>query len=349
MPLSSLPTGCFTITGSTMAEAIAMHTTQGMQAGQAREASPVPGAPQAPQAVEATGVSGKAGVRESEENAVPQNRRATVRTRDGVELALHHWPAMGTVRATVALVHGLAEHAGRYAALAQRLNAAGIELFSVDLRGHGQSPGARVWVDRFDQYLLDAEALLGVAARGAGPLFLMGHSMGGTISALYAAENLTDEGPALSGLILSSAALAPGRDVPKWLIALSGVVSRFLPHVPTMKVDAAWLSRDPAAVEANRSDPLVHHGGIPARTGAGILDAMTRIERSRANLRMPVLVFHGTADKLTEPDGSREFSKHLGSTDRTLVLYDGSYHETMNDLDRERVIAAVIDWIIARA
>jgi acylglycerol lipase len=276
----------------------------------------------------------------------------TIRARDGVELALYHWPVEGErmPRATVALVHGLAEHAGRYVTLALRLNAAGIELFAIDLRGHGHSPGARAWVEHFDQYLLDAETLLNAAARSRrSPLFLMGHSMGGTISALYAAERLADDGPALAGLILSSAALAPGRDVPRWLVAVSRIVSCLLPRLPTMKVDASWLSRDPAAVEANRADPLVYHGGMPARTGAGILDAMARIERGRANLRMPVLVYHGTADKLTEPEGSREFSAHVGSADRTLVLYEGSYHETMNDLDQQRVVDALISWILARS
>lgn len=283
-----------------------------------------------------------------------QDHKTRLLTRDGVELVLHHWPAGGDgpPRATVALVHGLAEHAGRYEALARRLNAAGIALFAVDLRGHGQSPGARAWVEQFDEYLLDAEALLGVAAQGSAqggaPLFLMGHSMGGTISALYAVERLGDNGPAISGLILSSAALVPGSDVPRVLIALSRIISRLLPRLPTMKVDATWLSRDPVAVEANRTDPLVHHGGIPARTGAGILDAMTRIERRRANLRLPVLVFHGTADKLTEPEGSREFSKHVGSADRMLVLHEGSYHETMNDLDQARVVDGLIAWILAR-
>ncbi|MXN60992.1 serine aminopeptidase domain-containing protein, partial [Burkholderia pseudomallei] len=108
-------------------------------------------------------------------------------------------------------------------------------------------------------------------------------------------------------------------------------------------------SRDPAVVEANRADPLVHHAAVPARTGAEILDAMARIERGRGTLRVQVLVYHGTDDKLTEPDGSRAFGARIGSPDRTLTLYEGGFHETMNDLERERVIGALIAWVHARA
>lgn len=275
-------------------------------------------------------------------------RVSTVRTRDGIELAIYHWPVAGVARATVALVHGLAEHAGRYAALAERLNAAGIELLSVDLRGHGHSPGKRVWVDRFDQYLDDTQALLSVASRRGTPLFLMGHSMGGAIAALYAVERLDPSGAPCAGLILSSAALAPGRDVPKWMIPLSRLISRWMPNFPAMKIDASPLSRDPVIVEESRNDPLVHHGAVPARTGAEILDGMARIARGRAALRLPVLVFHGTADKLTEPEGSREFGAQVGSPDRTVTMYEGGYHETMNDIERDRVIDALIAWIVAR-
>ena len=271
-----------------------------------------------------------------------------VTTRDGIGLPLYRWPAIGARRATVALVHGLAEHAGRYAALAGRLNAAGIELLAIDLRGHGGAPGKRARIERFDDYLLDAEALLSVAAHDGSPLFLMGHSMGGAIAALYAIERLPGSGQRLAGLILSSPALAPGRDVPRWMLTMSQIISRIWPGFPAMKIDAALLSRDPATVEANRNDPLVHHGSIPARTGAEILLAMERIEHGRAGLRVPLLVYHGTADKLTEPEGSRVFGKHAGSPDKTLTLHEASYHETMNDLDRERVIGELIGWIEAR-
>ncbi|MBU9165420.1 alpha/beta hydrolase [Burkholderia multivorans] len=274
-----------------------------------------------------------------------------LRTADGVELASYRWPAdarAAAPRATVALLHGLAEHAGRYAPLAARLNAAGIDLLAIDLRGHGRSPGKRAWVARFDEYLDDADALVAEAARAPTPLFLMGHSMGGAIAALYAIERAPARGRTLAGLVLSSPALAPGRDVPRWMLALSRVISRVWPTFPAIRIDAALLSRDADVVAANRADPLVHHGPVPARTGAEILDAMARIERGRDTLRVPVLLYHGTADKLTEPDGSRTFGARVGSADRTLTLYEGGFHETMNDIERERVIDALIGWIDAR-
>ncbi|MCA7956370.1 lysophospholipase [Burkholderia multivorans] len=274
-----------------------------------------------------------------------------LRTADGLELAPYRWPADARAappRATVALLHGLAEHAGRYAPLAARLNAAGIDLLAIDLRGHGRSPGKRAWVARFDEYLDDADALVDEAARAPTPLFLMGHSMGGAIAALYAIERAPARACTLAGLVLSSPALAPGRDVPRWMLALSRLISRVWPTFPAIRIDAALLSRDADVVAANRADPLVHHGPVPARTGAEILDAMARIERGRSALRVPVLVYHGTADKLTEPDGSRTFGARVGSADRTLTLYEGGFHETMNDIERERVIDALIGWIDAR-
>ena len=282
-------------------------------------------------------------------SVAPQPERSQITTRDGLALPVYRWRAAGLRCATVVLVHGLAEHAQRYATLAQTLNANGIELVAVDLRGHGNAPGRRAWIERFDDYLLDAQALVAEAARNDGPLFLMGHSMGGAIAALHAIGQQADGRRTLSGLILSSPALAPGRDVPRWMLALSQKISRVWPRFPAMKIDAALLSREQRVVDANRSDPLVHHGAIPARTGAELLLAMQRIEQGRARLRTPLLIWHGTADKLTEPEGSRDFGAHAGSSDKTLTFYDGSYHETMNDLDRERVIDALTAWILKRS
>lgn len=291
---------------------------------------------------------------------MPKAERSTystsnITTRDGLNLHLHRWQAAPTFPkplARIALVHGLAEHARRYEAFALRLNAAGIELIAMDLRGHGKSPGERVWIDSFDDYLLDTDALLGVAETTAPsgiPLFLMGHSMGGAIAALYAAERLPESGRKLAGMILSSAALKPPADAPRLKLALGRLVSRLMPRFPALTIDPTTLSRAHGVIEANRRDPLVHHLAIPARTAAQIVAAMARIAARRALITLPLFVFHGTHDALTNPDGSREFEANTGSLDKTLLILEGSYHETLNDLDRDRVIKALVDWTLVRA
>ncbi len=282
--------------------------------------------------------------------------RAQVRSADGLGLVAFRWQGWAaadggrqTPRATVALLHGLAEHARRYDALAARLAAAGIELVAIDLRGHGCSPGRRTWVDRFDQYLDDADALVSFARREDVPLFLMGHSMGGAIAALYAIERAPARGQPFAGLVLSSPALAPGRDVPRWMLAASRFMSRAWPRFPALKIDAALLSRDPRgggrqprrSAGPARRRARAHRRGNPGRDGA---------HRARARLA-------GAADadlprhrRQADRTGRQPRVRRAGrAADKTLTLYAGNYHETMNDLERERVIGALIDWIVARS
>ncbi|SAK70744.1 hydrolase [Caballeronia fortuita] len=280
---------------------------------------------------------------------------SAVTTRHGVELFLHRWQPVADAErdaphARIALIHGLGEHAGRYDALAVALNAAGIELIAIDLRGHGKSSGERAWVRVFTDYLRDADVLLEActATPPAGtPLFLMGHSMGGTVAALYAAERAQEKN--LAGLILSSPALKIGAGTPRWKAKLSRIVGTVAPRVAAFSIDPALLSRAPGVVEAYKRDPLVFHGAVPARTAAQILAGMARVAASRGDIKLPILVFHGSADAICDPAGSREFEAHAGSTDSTLAIHEGSAHETLNDLDRERVIRELIDWTLVRA
>jgi alpha-beta hydrolase superfamily lysophospholipase len=277
---------------------------------------------------------------------------SAVTTRHGVELFLHRWhPAPGIeLNARIALVHGLGEHAGRYDALATALNAAGIELIAIDLRGHGKSSGERAWVRVFTDYLRDTDVLLEACAAtppAGTPLFLMGHSMGGTIAALYAAERA--QANKLAGLILSSPALKIGPGTPRWKAKLSRIVGVVAPRVAAFSIDPALLSRAPGVVEAYKRDPLVHHAAVCARTAAQILAGMERVAEKRGDIKLPLLVFHGSADAICDPAGSREFEANAGSTDTTLIIHEGSAHETLNDLDRERVIRELIDWTLVRA
>jgi alpha-beta hydrolase superfamily lysophospholipase len=275
----------------------------------------------------------------------PQSTLFELYAADGVKLSGQAWlpPAP---RAVVAVVHGIAEHAGRYAFLADRANQCGLGVVSADLRGHGRSPGERSYVERFDDYLLDVDALMAKARELAAgrPLFLMGHSMGGAIALRWLAQRKQP----VAGLILSSAALKIGGDVPRLLVALAPLLSRWLPHLRGTRLDPATISRDPAAVAAYVNDPLVSLLAPPARTGAELLQAMEANRAAAAGLALPVYLFHGDADRLTDPDGSRDIHERWGGSDKTLRLWPGSRHETFNDLDREAVVAELLEWVLAR-
>ena len=278
-------------------------------------------------------------------NMSAENLALELRTADGVTLAGQAW-LPPQPRAVIAVVHGIAEHSGRYAFLAAMANRQGIGVVSVDLRGHGRSPGERSYVERFDDYLLDVDALLTKAQEFAvgRPLFLMGHSMGGAIALRWIAQRHQP----LAGVILSSAALKIGGDVPRLLVALAPLLSRWLPHLRGSRLDPALISRDAAAVAAYVDDPLVSLQAPPARTGAELLRIMAANRASAPRLDAPVYLFHGDADRLTDPAGSREIFDLWGGADRSLRLWPGSRHETLNDLDREAVATELLDWAVAR-
>ncbi|VVE43826.1 alpha/beta hydrolase [Pandoraea nosoerga] len=268
---------------------------------------------------------------------------------DGLSLHMHTWRPDGAadrpLRAVVAIVHGMGEHGGRYAPLAAHFAALDIATVTYDLRGHGRSGGARVFVRHFDEYLADTEIFLTHvrATFGPVPLFVLGHSMGGAIAALY---TITRAPAHVRGLMLSSPALGPGEPVAPWMVAAGRWVSRWLPKMPVFKIDPAKISRDASVVRTARADPLNAYRGTPARTAAELLDAMARIHANAGALHLPLYIFHGTADRLTAPWASEQFHGNAGSQDKTLRLYPGHFHETLNDLDREQVIDDLTQWLL---
>ncbi len=260
------------------------------------------------------------------------------------QLFAQAWLPESDARAVLVISHGLAEHGGRYAALAERLVAHGYAVYALDHRGHGRSTGRRANIERFSHVVSDLGACVGRAQRQHPGVstFLVGHSMGGAIALALALRNPGG----LKGLVLSAPALAAGEAVPPFKALVVRLLSRFAPSTGALTLPAAAISRDPAVVRAYESDPLVFRRAIPARTLMELLDAMAAFPESVPKLKLPVLVQHGTADRLVPLAATRPLYDRLGSRQqRTIRLYDGLFHEAYNEPEREKVIADLEAWI----
>jgi acylglycerol lipase len=265
---------------------------------------------------------------------------------DGLKLFTQRWLPDGTVRAVVVLVHGVAEHSGRYAALAGSLASRGIAVEAMDHRGHGRSEGRRVWVDRFDQYLDDFGQFINLVQKRhpAKPLFIFGHSLGGTITTLYALERK----PQIRGIVLSAPALRPGSNIPEWTHPLGRFLGRYLPRLPVQKFSSAEMSHNVEAVRRYEEDPLDYNGWLPARTAGEILNAIARIHTLTEQFEYALLLLHGTGDRVTHPEGSRSFHQRAGSADKTLRLYKGLYHKLLEETEKELVVSDILSWLESR-
>lgn len=272
---------------------------------------------------------------------------ATARTRDGVPLRTYRWPAQGRARAHLLLVHGIAEHAGRYPHVAASFAAAGIVTHAYDQRGFGRSGGPRAYVDRWARYHDDVEdrlAAVRAAAQGA-PVVLYGHSMGGLIALGYA---LADPPRPLPDLLLLSAP-AIDASVERWKRALAPVLSRVLPRLALANsFRPGALTSDDAVEVAYRADPLAVHR-TTTRLGAELLREQARVQRLLArggSLPVPTYVWHGASDPVVPEWASRSLD---GRENVTRRVYPGLAHETHNEPIGASVIEDTAHWILEHA
>lgn len=269
----------------------------------------------------------------------------TIKGASGGDLFVRHWPVQEP-KAVVLLVHGLGEHSGRYAHVGAYLNARGYSLYGFDLRGHGKSSGRRADVRDFDEYLDDTATMFAYVSEKEPerPMFLLGHSMGGTIATLYALRRELS----VLGMVLSAPAVKVGSDISPFMIKLAKFLGRLIPTVPLQKLDNRSVSRDPKVFEDYDKDPLNYRGGIRAGLGSAMLKGLQEIEERSEELRLPLLILHGTEDKLTEVSGSKQLYEKAGTQDKELKLYEGLYHEVFNEPEQEEVLGDFVRWLDAR-
>ena len=269
--------------------------------------------------------------------------------RDGLRLFQRRWlpggraPCTHGWRAEVLLVHGIVEHGGRYAPTAEALARDGCAVSALDLRGHGKSEGLRCWIRSFDEYVDDLDGFFDRVVRQAEgkPVFVLGHSLGGLIALLWCIRCRRK----LAGLILSGPALQVRRELFPLLRRLAGLASVLFPRLRVVRMGGRNISRDAAVVAQFRDDPLVFHGRFPVRTGAEILRAGNLARAEFDQLDVPLLILHGTADRVAAVEASQELFQRAKATDKTLRLYPGLYHEVLNEPEKEQVLADLFQWI----
>jgi alpha-beta hydrolase superfamily lysophospholipase len=263
----------------------------------------------------------------------------------GLSIFTRSWRPAAEPRGVVVIAHGFNSHSGQYGWVAEQFLDAGFAVYALDHRGRGKSEGERFHVENFADYVDDLATFIDlVKSQEPGlPVFLLGHSAGGVIASLYALDHQNE----LAGLISESFAFelpAPG-----FALALLKGLGKIAPHLRVLKLKNEDFSRDPKVVEAMNRDPLIAGENQTASTIAGLVRADEKLRVEFPHITLPLLIVHGTADKAAKPSGSQFFYDTAGSSDKTLKLYQGAFHDPLSDVGRETVIADFLSWIEPRS
>lgn len=253
------------------------------------------------------------------------------------------WLPEGEVRAVLLIVHGLAEHSGRYMNLVNRFVPLGYAVYGIDHVGHGRSEGRRLYVERFVDYMEPLRIYSDMVRcwQPDKPVFLVGHSMGGLIGALHLIAHQAE----LVGAVLSGPVVKVPGNISPATMAVGRMLSALVPKVGLVLLEAEGVSRDPAVVAAYLADPLVCRGRMTARLGAEMLGAMERVGAEANRITLPVLILQGGDDRLVDPSGARMLYEKAASSDKKLIVYEGFYHEVFNEPQHDRVLSDVEQWL----
>jgi len=265
-------------------------------------------------------------------------------TNDSFELFTIDW-IIEKPKANCLIIHGYGEHIQRYDHVAKALNDIDLNVFGFDMRGHGKSTGMQGYINQFADYLSDAMAVIDFIQKEGNSIdYILAHSMGGLLLASLLIEKKIQP----KAVVFSSPMLMPDAGVPKILIALSSFLSKTLPKLRTITIDPNKIATDKETVENYKSDALILHKGLPARTGKSFLDQMSWVRSELSEISIPFLVVTGTADEVINPEGSKFLFENASSGDKQYLPFEGYYHELMNETIRDQVIEEIKDWFVKR-
>ena len=264
----------------------------------------------------------------------------------GVRIVYDLWTPDTPARAVVVLSHGLGEHARRYDHVAARFGESGLVTYALDHRGHGRSGGKRVYLRDMSEYTDDFATLVGIAAADypSLPRVVLGHSLGGAIVFAYGVDHPKD----YIAMVLSGPVIDARTATSPVMAVLGKYLGRLAPGLPAQTLDANAISRDPAVVTAYNTDPLVHHGKVPAGVGRALLLLGETMPHRAHDLTAPLLVVHGGQDRIVPVVGSQRLVDCVSGKDVHLKVYPELYHEVFNEPERDGVLDDVVSWIEAR-
>ena len=254
------------------------------------------------------------------------------------------WQPETETELVLVIIHGIGEHSSRYHHIAEKFTKNKIKVFSIDLPGHGNSSGKRAYIKSYDFFIeiIDSQVKYIKSEHPDIPVIILGHSMGGSLAVYYALKMQPD----VNGFILSSPALHSNPDIKPILLKLSGFVSTLLPWLPILQLDSQYISHDQNIVTNYNSDPLVYHGKLPARTCSEINKSIKFNQSNAEQFEYPVFIIHGSGDKLTDCQGSQQFYDNISSLDKNIKIYDGLYHELMNEFEKNEIIDDLLNWVM---
>ncbi len=264
-------------------------------------------------------------------------------TKDNIKIFGQEWKPDGKVKASIALIHGLGEHAGRYQHVAEAFTAAGYSLTAFDLRGHGKSEGIRGHAPSYDALMADITQNINITREHFPglPVFLYGHSLGGNLGLYYC---LTQK-PQIKGAIMTSPGLGTASPLPPAKYALGKILNALLPATQMDNgLDCSGLARDPEVERLYSTDPLVHPK-ITARLGLSMFAAGDYILAHAAEFPVPLLLMQGTSDRLVNPRLTKQFANTAPISKITYKEWEGYYHELHNEPEKAQIIKTMIDWM----
>lgn len=265
--------------------------------------------------------------------------------RSGREVFAQCWNPESAPEHVIVLIHGLGEHSGRYEAWAKRFVSQGVTVYALDLHGHGRTTGARGHVESFEFIYDDIQHLLGVAQKDhpKAELHLYGHSMGGAVALGFAALRANQVSvPALTSIVTTGTAIRPGFEPPAWKLKVATLLNKVVPWLAlSNELDPNWLSSDPRVVAAYRADRLVHDR-ISVRWYNEWAKAIESVRASKNQLKSPLFMLHGAADRATSPKAAQEMAVVLGAK---FLSLPGAFHEIHHEPCQNTVFTDVLSWL----